>query len=143
MPKISRSILAPYSAEQMFELVADVPSYASFLPHCNGARILEHGDGYVVAEVDLKMSGIKKSFSTKNVNTPYSSITMDFISGPFKYLDGAWSFESLGDQGSKVTFELNYEFSIGYLDKLIGPQFRRLSENIVNAFADRARKIYG
>ena len=143
MPNITRSILSPYSAEQMFHLVNDVPSYASFLPHCSGSRILEQGDGYVVAEIDLKMSGIKKSFATKNVNTPNSKITMEFVKGPFKYLDGAWTFEQMGDQGAKVTFQLNYEFSIAYLDKLIGLQFKRLANNTVNAFADRARKIYG
>ena len=57
MTAIHRSALVPYSAQEMFDLVADIPSYPKFLPWCGGARILSKEQDAVIASVDIAYSG--------------------------------------------------------------------------------------
>ena len=44
MPRITRSALVMFSAEQMFRLVNDVHAYPEFLPGCVGSRVHETGE---------------------------------------------------------------------------------------------------
>ena len=51
MPTHSENRKLPYSAKQMYSLVADVEKYAEFLPWCSGARIkreYESGGKHVI-----------------------------------------------------------------------------------------------
>ena len=66
MPRITRSALVMFSAEQMFKLVNDVDAYPQFLPGCVGSRVHEAGDDYMMASVDVAKAGIAKTFTTRN-----------------------------------------------------------------------------
>ena len=143
MPRISKSILVPYSAKQMYSLVTDVPAYPQFLPWCSEAKIIAtHEDGYT-ATVGFNLKGVKKSFTTRNVSQPYERITMSLVSGPFRNLNGHWNFVELEDSACKVEFELDYEFSSRLLASTIGPIFKKISNSMVDAFHTRALHQYG
>ena len=143
MHTISKSILVSYSAEQMFNLVSDVPSYSDFLPWCDNSRIVEtHEDGYT-ASIEFGTKGIRKAFTTRNVSCPYTEITMSLVSGPFSKLNGEWKFDELGPNGCKVSLRLEYEFLSKLLATAVGPAFGKISQSLVNSFHDEAKRKYG
>jgi ribosome-associated toxin RatA of RatAB toxin-antitoxin module len=143
MSEVIKTVLVPYSAEQMYQLVADVEAYPTFLPWCGGARVHAQPDGSVLAEVDIAFKGLKQSFCTRNLNQPSQRIDMTLHSGPFKSLAGHWQFLALNEQACKVQFELDYHFSSRLLEKLIGPVFAHITGSFVDAFVQRAERLYG
>jgi len=143
MQCVKKSVLVPYSAMQMYELVDRVEDYPKFLPWCAGARVLEsHGSGKT-ARVDLDYHGVRAHFTTENANTPGELIVITLKDGPFRHLHGEWRFRRLRDDACKVAFDLSYEFSSGVLDKVIGPVFNHIATTFIDAFVKRAEAVYG
>ncbi|KLV04489.1 cyclase [Photobacterium aquae] len=143
MPQISRSALVPYSAKQMFALVNDVESYPTFLPGCSGTKILESSGQHVMASVDVSKAGIKKTFVTRNAITEGIKIDMQLVEGPFRSLVGGWHFIELDAEACKVELKLDFEFTNALVEAAFGKVFRELTNNMVNAFTQRAREVYG
>jgi ribosome-associated toxin RatA of RatAB toxin-antitoxin module len=141
MKHVIRSILVAHSAEKMYALVNDVPSYPTFLPWCGGAEILEHSDARMKARVDIAYLGLHQSFTTDNALEPNKKIDLKLVSGPFSKLTGQWRFTPLGDIGCKVEFELHYSFE-GLLEVLVAPVFDRIAATFVDAFVKRADEMY-
>lgn len=98
MTTIAKSVLVPYSAKQMFELVNDIESYPEFLPWCRSSKILLNQGEDVRAEIELVKGGVHKHFTTRNKITQHKQIEMKLEKGPFKHLQGFWRFESLQEQ---------------------------------------------
>jgi len=140
---IRRSALVPYPAEAMYALVADIPAYPEFLPWCGGTRVLSEGDNEVVASIEIAFHGVHKSFTTRNVMTPTSSIDITLVDGPFSHLEGLWRFEPLGEKASKLSLDLDFGFSSRILSALVGPVFSQIGNNLVNAFRQRAEQLHG
>jgi len=69
--------------------------------------------------------------------------TRRLVDGPFRRLDGVWSFKSLDEHACKVEFSLHYEFSSRLFEKIIGPVFSHIVGTFVDAFVKRARQVYG
>jgi len=143
MTTIHKSALVPYSAEQMYTLVDDIPAYPQFLPWCSGSKEINRRESEVEASLDIAHSGVHKSFTTRNRLEKNSSIEMQLVEGPFKYLHGVWRFEPLGDAGSKVGLDLEFEFSNKLLGMTFGPLFSKIASSLVDAFIQRAQKVYG
>jgi ribosome-associated toxin RatA of RatAB toxin-antitoxin module len=143
MAQVEKSVLVPYSAEQMFVLVDKVEDYPKFLPWCGGASVDSVAGNVMHATVHIDYHHIKQSFSTENVRQSPINIDMTLKNGPFKHLDGNWRFIPLSDSACKIEFDLRYEFSNKLLEKMIGPVFHYIANSFVDAFIHRAEKIYG
>ena len=143
MTTIHKSALVPYSAEQMYNLVDDIPAYPEFLPWCSGSKEINRCEDEVQASLDIAHSGVHKSFTTRNRLEKNRSIEMQLVEGPFKHLNGVWRFEPLGDAGSKVMLDLEFEFSSKLLGMTFGPLFSKIASSLVDAFIQRAQKVYG
>ena len=143
MAVVHKSVFLGYSAEQMFDLVAKVEDYPKFLPWCGGVEVKERGEDTVVASLAIHYHGIRQSFTTSNVNTPSSSIKMRLVDGPFKTLDGTWTFKALREDACKIELDLHYEFSSIILEQLIGPVFGMIANSMVDSFCKRAETVYG
>lgn len=140
---ITRSALVPYTQQEMFDLVSDVDTYPQFLPWCSGARTLAHGDDEVQARIDFSVSGVSKSFTTRNRLVGNSAIQMQLVDGPFSQLEGSWRFEPLGDAGCKISLDLEYDFSSRMVSMVTGPVFNKIANSLVDAFRQRAVEVYG
>jgi ribosome-associated toxin RatA of RatAB toxin-antitoxin module len=127
----------------MFDLVAKIEDYPKFLPWCGGVEIRERNGNTVVASVGINYHGVKQSFTTSNENTPPDQIKMKLVDGPFKCLDGVWTFKALREDACKIELDLRYEFSSGLLDKLVGPVFGMIANSMVDSFCKRAETVYG
>ncbi|GMM90085.1 ubiquinone-binding protein [Vibrio fortis] len=142
MPKVTRSALVSFSADQMFDLVNDVARYPEFLPGCSGSRVIESSDSAMVASVDVSKAGISKTFTTSNRLAEGAEILMELVDGPFKKLQGGWYFTPLDDQACKVELKLEFEFSSRMIEMAFGKIFNELTSNMVNAFTQRAKQVY-
>jgi ribosome-associated toxin RatA of RatAB toxin-antitoxin module len=143
MAVVHKSVLVGYSAAQMFTLVDKVEDYPKFLPWCGGVKVISRDNEKLVATLTINYHGIKQSFTTQNINTPSSEMKMRLVDGPFKTLDGTWTFKSLRDDACKVEFDLRYEFSNRLLEQIIGPVFSVIANSFVDSFCKRADSVYG
>lgn len=142
MAVVHKSVLLGYSARQMFDLVAAIEDYPKFLPWCGVVEIKEKHDNQVVASVGINYRGVRQSFTTSNTNIEPSEIRMKLVDGPFKCLDGVWSFKALREDACKIELDLHYEFSSALLAQLVGPVFGMIANSMVDSFCKRAEAVY-
>jgi ribosome-associated toxin RatA of RatAB toxin-antitoxin module len=143
MPRVERSVLVHYSAEQMFDLVADVEEYPEFLPWCSDSSVVpEHGGG-LDASVEIDYRGIRSRFTTRNQMRYPEQIRMTLVDGPFRALEGIWHFHALRPGACKVQLSLHYEFANGLLGRAVAPVFDFIANSMIDSFAQRAERIYG
>ena len=81
----------PYSARQMYDLVADVAAYPQFLPWTAAARIRSRTpvEGGEVLEADLVISFkvFRERFGSRVTLRPdQMRIDTEYLDGPFRYL---------------------------------------------------------
>lgn len=142
MKKIEKSALVPHTPEQMFILVDDIDAYSVFLPWCSQSEVVERTAAEVKGQLAISYGQLNKSFVTRNINTPHSQIEMQLVEGPFKHLKGLWLFTPLGNDGCKIELSMEFEFSNKLLDMTVGPVFGKLANSLVDAFTERATKVY-
>ncbi|WP_022707605.1 MULTISPECIES: type II toxin-antitoxin system RatA family toxin [Paracoccus] len=153
MPHTEDSRNLPYTAQQMFDLVADIESYPQFLPWNSAARIRsrhERPDGATEIAADLVISFkvFRERFGSRVVLWPRNQdgmlkIDTEYLDGPFKYMRSGWTFVDRPDGGCHVEFFVDFEFKNMILQRLIGVVFTEAMSRIVRAFEDRAKKLYG
>ncbi|WP_312527032.1 type II toxin-antitoxin system RatA family toxin [Paracoccus sp. (in: a-proteobacteria)] len=149
MPHHSDSRILPYTASQMYDLVADVESYPKFLPWNSAARIRSRKpgvEGSEVIEADLVISFkvLRERFGSRVTLWPQEKrIDTEYLDGPFRYLRSGWTFDDLPEGGCKVEFFVDFEFKNVILGKVIGVVFGEAMSRIVRAFEDRAKVLYG
>lgn len=143
MAVVEKSVLIERSAGQMFDLVDRVEDYPRFLPWCDGAELIERTDAKTIARIHINYHGAKAHFSTENAKEAPFWMQISLRDGPFKHMDGGWSFLPLGDSACKVAFRLHYEFSSKLLEKALGPVFNHIAASFVESFVKRAGQLYG
>ena len=142
MTVIYKTALVTYNAKQMFDLVDDVLSYPQFLPWCKHTKVLSRCDNELKASITLAKGGIEQTFSTHNKNVDAEKISINLLKGPFKHLHGVWKFEPLGDIGSKISLNIEFEFSSTLLRLTLGPVFNFIVNSLVDSFVKRAQQMY-
>lgn len=127
----------------MFVLVDDVESYPQFLPWCNQAEVHNRTEESVDATLELQKGALSNKFTTRNSRNEFESIGLALIGGPFRRLEGGWQFKELGDNGCKVTLELEFEFESTLVDMMFGSFFEDICNSLVDAFTKRAESVFG
>jgi ribosome-associated toxin RatA of RatAB toxin-antitoxin module len=127
----------------MFVLVDDVEAYPEFLPWCNQAEVHNRTDESVEATLELHKGAVSNKFTTRNSRTEFAAIGLELIGGPFRHLDGGWQFKELGDDGCKVSLELEFEFESRLVDLMFGSFFEDICNSLVDAFTKRAETVFG
>lgn len=147
MPTHSETRVLPYTAQQMYDLVADVGLYPKFLPWCSAARIKSQtpqGDA-ILMEADLVISFkvFRERFGSRVILHPKEhKIDTAYIDGPFRYMESTWSFKDV-EGGVEVKFFVDFEFRNAILQGIIGVVFNEAMQRIVRAFERRAADLYG
>jgi coenzyme Q-binding protein COQ10 len=135
--------VVPYSADQMFDLVADVARYPEFLPWVTAARIKSREKDSFVADVLVGFKSFREKFTSRVVlNRSTRVIVAEYLEGPFKHLTNRWHFEPNADGGCTIDFDIAFEFKLRVLEKLIGSLFDRAVMKMTDAFETRAAQIY-
>ena len=143
MPGISERRALPYSAEQMFDLVADVGNYAQFLPWVIATRVRSNSEDEMVADVVVGFKSLRERFTSKVLKKRARSIDVHYIDGPMRDLENSWRFTALEDGGCTVDFAVSFEFKNRVFETLAGQYFDRAFRKMVAAFEARADELYG
>lgn len=147
MPTHSETKVLPYSADQMYNLVADVGSYPKFLPWCAAARVRSvtpQGEAQVMeADLVISFKVFRERFGSRVTLWPeQKKIDTEYIDGPFRHMKSNWAFRDV-DGGCEVSFFVDFEFKNAVLQGIIGLVFNEAMQRIVRAFEDRARTLHG
>ncbi|MEP5152045.1 type II toxin-antitoxin system RatA family toxin [Planktotalea sp.] len=148
MPTHSETRHMPYSASQMYDLVADVAKYPEFLPWCAGARIRsrtpEGASEVMLADLVISFKVFRERFGSRVVlHEADKKIDTEYLDGPFKYMKSNWAFEDAKGGGCNVQFFVDFEFKNAILQGIIGLVFNEAMQRIVRAFESRAEALYG
>ena len=125
----------------MYALINDIERYPDFVPGCTAARIDSRKAGEVVATLAIKKGPLRAEFTTRNLLEPDRRVLMQFVSGPFRVLEGLWTLTPLGDLGCRVELEMRFEFANRVAGTLFEPLFEDTAASLVDAFVKRAREI--
>jgi ribosome-associated toxin RatA of RatAB toxin-antitoxin module len=143
MQVVERSALVVYTPAQMFALVNDVARYPDFLPWCIGVKVEEVSATERIAALKIARGVLQTEFTTRNTLLPDAQIHMQLMHGPFRDLTGLWRFEAIGARGSRVEFRVQFEFKNRLTAAAFDAVFETLCGSIVDAFAQRAQRVYG
>ena len=147
MPTHGETRVMPYTARQMYDLVADVLRYPEFIPWIAAARIrsvVPHADGTQRMEADLVVSFkvFREKFGSRVVlDEPGRRLDIEYLDGPFKHMRSTWEFSDI-QGGCEVRFFVDFEFRNAVLQKVIGVVFHEAMQRIVRAFEERAKVLY-
>lgn len=143
MSSINKMKIVPFTQQQMFDLVNDVKRYQEFVPWCVSSRVLSEDEDEIRATLEFSGKGFSKSFTTLNRLQPHKMVEIRLIDGPFRHLEGFWQFDPVSEEKSKVSLDLEFEFSSRLLGMMFGPLFNQVAINLVDSFCSRATDIYG
>jgi len=146
MPAHHETRVLPYTAQQMYDLVADVANYPKFLPWTAAARIRsvdEKGDHAVMlADLVISFKVFRERFGSRVVLWPeQQKIDTSYLDGPFKHLESTWQFKDV-DEGCEVSFSVDFEFKSRLLQGAAGMFFNEAMQRVVRAFEARAKELY-
>ena len=143
MPGIRETRHVPYSAEQMFDLVADVGRYKEFLPWVIATRVRSNSETEMVADMVVGFKSLRESFTSKVSKRRPEMIDVIYVDGPLRDLDNEWHFTDLPEGGCRVDFSVEFAFKNRVFEALAGQYFDRAFRKMVAAFEARAEALYG
>ncbi len=142
MPIIQKSLEVPYNAAEMYTLVNHVEAYSEFLPWCTKSKVISRSKDTMKASLTLRSGVFSRSFTTTNHLQKNKMIKVSLVDGPFKHLEGFWTFEPT-EKGCRVYLNLEFEFASRWVAIAFSPVFESLAHTLIEAFLNRARQIYG
>lgn len=142
MTIVKRARETPFTCQQMYELVDNIEAYHEFLPYFSKGTVHHRDEDEVQATLEITAAGMSKSFTTRNRLQQNKMIEIRLVDGPFSHLEGFWRFDPT-ENGSLISFDLEFEFSGRMLSMLLGPIFEQVTDKMVDAFCDRAEALYG
>lgn len=141
MTVVKKTRMVPFTCAQMYHLVNDIERYADFLPYFSSSEIHHRDEDEIQATLSISAAGMSKSFTTNNRLQTNKMIEMRLVDGPFSHFEGFWRFDET-PEGCSISFDLEFDFAGRMLSMLLGPIFEQVTDNLVDAFCDRAEKIY-
>ena len=143
MPGIRETRRLPYSAEQMFDLVADVGRYAEFLPWVIATRVRSDTETELVADMVVGFKSLRETFTSRVAKKRPHEIDVHYVDGPLSDLDNVWTFRRVNDQTCEIDFVVDFTFKNRLFERIAGQYFDRAFRKMVEAFETRAAQLYG
>jgi len=139
--QVHRSLLMPYPAESMFDLIEQAEHYPQFIPWCTEAVILERTDEIVAARLSMRVAGLTLTLQTRNPKRRPEWLALKMVQGPLRRFEGEWRLTPLNATACRIEFTLTYEFVEGVIGRVAGPVFARMADTMVDAYVMRAERI--
>ena len=134
----------PYSAEQMFSLVADVKKYPEFLPWCIALRVIDDENVEILADMVVAYKVFREKFRSRTIlHHDDNVIDSYFVDGPFRKLHSRWQFEARPDGDCVINFSISFEFKSLVLQSAAVTVFEKAFARMTEAFIKRADDLYG
>jgi ribosome-associated toxin RatA of RatAB toxin-antitoxin module/CRP-like cAMP-binding protein len=139
--QVRRSILLPYPAESMFDLIEQAEHYPQFIPWCTDAVILERTDEIVAARISMRVAGLTLTLQTRNPKRRPEWLALRMVRGPLRRFEGEWRLTPLNPTACRIEFTLTYEFADPLTERVAGSVFARMADTMVDAYVARAERI--
>jgi len=143
MPGIRETRRLPYSAQQMFDLVADVGRYGEFLPWVIATRVRSDSETEMVADMVVGFKSLRESFTSRVKKNRPHDIDVHYLDGPLSDLDNIWKFRVVDDHTCEIDFVVDFTFKNRLFERIAGQYFDRAFRKMVEAFETRAAQLYG
>jgi coenzyme Q-binding protein COQ10 len=150
MPSFKTTRRVRHSAAEMFDLVVDVERYPEFVPLCQVLRVRRRTTGpsgveVLLCDMEVGYRAIREKFTSRvTLDRANLKVQVEYVEGPFSYLDNSWSFHDEPDgAGSRIEFFISYEFRSRILATLMGSMFDSAFRKFAQAFETRADVVYG
>ena len=143
MPGIHEVRRLPYSAQQMFDLVADVGRYGQFLPWVVATRVRSNSETEMIADMLVGFKHLREKFTSRVIKERPRRIEVIYLDGPMKDLDNRWLFTPTPDGGCEIDFCVDFTFRSSVFEALAGQYFDRAFRKMMAAFEKRADELYG
>ena len=118
----------------MFHLVNEVEDYPRWFGWCDSAQVLERREDSMVARLDLKIAGLRTSFTTRNRWLEPTRLDLKLVDGPFRTLDGHWTFHALDEEACKVSLNLDFDVAGSLVGNALALGFQGLADRLVDDF---------
>lgn len=141
MRELTRSALVSRPPETLYRLVEDVARYPEFVPGCTEASVLERHGQEMLARLAVRRGPLHTAFTTRNRLEPGRAVQMHLVEGPFRVLEGRWSFVPIADIGCRIELWLRFQFSNVLKSALFDPLFEETAASLVRAFVARAQSL--
>ena len=142
MPSIHEVRTLPYSAQQMFDMVADVGRYGEFLPWVVATRVKSDDGREMIADMLVGFKMLREKFTSRVIKDAPGSLTVHYMDGPMRDLDNRWLFRDV-PEGCELEFSVSFTFRNPLFEKLAGQYFDKAFRKMVAAFEERAAVLYG
>lgn len=142
MPTHHETRHLPQTPDQLYELVTDVEDYPNFLPWCIALRVTSREDNIIRADMVVGFKMLREKFTSRVTLTPKTRIDVEYLDGPFRYLQNRWLFAEK-DGGCEIDFFIDFEFRSRLLRKVMEPLFHEAVRRMVRAFEKRAAERFG
>ncbi len=142
MPTHAEKRILPFKAKEIFDLVADVEKYPDFLPWIISAKIISREDNKFIADLEIGYKIICTSYRSEVILTPHQTIDINYVDGPFRYLNNHWHFKELDEKLMEVDFFIDFDFQSNYLQVLLQSAFTEVVKRMIQSFEKRASEIY-
>jgi coenzyme Q-binding protein COQ10 len=160
MPQFSTRRRVRHSADDMFDLVADIERYPEFVPLCHAMRVIRRTQmadrEIVVAEMQVAYKLIRESFTSRvTLLRGERTILVEYLDGPFRRMENRWTFRPVDDGAAgthgaaqasaacEIEFFISYEFRSRTLALLMGAMFDTAFRRFASAFESRADAVFG
>jgi coenzyme Q-binding protein COQ10 len=149
MPSFRTARRVRHSAAQMFDLVADVERYPEFVPLCRALRVRRRsvgaaGEDVLIADMEVGYRAIHEKFASRvTLDRAALKVLVEYVDGPFSFLENTWNFIDEPGAGSRIEFFISYEFRSRLLGALMGSMFDAAFRKFAQAFETRADGVYG
>ena len=143
MPGIREVRRMPWTAEQMFDLVADVARYGDFLPWVVATRVRSDSETEMVADMLIGFNALREKFTSRVEKRRAELIKVHYVDVPLRDLDNVWVFSDCADGGCEVDFSVEFTFRNAVFEALAGQYLERAFRKMADAFETRAEVLYG
>jgi coenzyme Q-binding protein COQ10 len=143
--------LIGFSPEQLFDVVADVDNYSSFVPFCSGSRVIrregaEGAEGHTFdAELAIEFFKVTERYTSRvTLDRPRHVNAHAISSKLFSHLSSDWRFKP-GPSAQTCLLQFRIEFKV--ISSLYAPIIDHVLPEVtsqqVAAFSDRCKALYG
>lgn len=137
------------SIDQLFDVVLDIDNYKNFLPFCSSSKVIEHDvvNNKITADLTIKFKKIEVTYHS--IVTYVKKSEMYFISivsnsnEIFDHMRADWHFTSENVNSTMVEVEIDCAIKSFILGSIFQNSFKIAYSQIMQAFENRAKELYG
>ena len=137
-----RERLLPYTAEQLFDLAADVERYPEYLRWWIAARIRKREANVYYTDQVLGLGPIRLNFGSRTVLQPPTRIDVTSNEFPFQLFKLSWNFAPLAGAGCRVSLAAEFEMRSFVFQRIVDRALPTATADVIAAFETRAHRLY-